>query len=462
MAGVVGMALDTSCYDYMRRAMRTLQPVRGDAYGNFLAPIGMEIEEGDMSDLFDGIKGNSFFREGKTAIGSVGYHENSKPVLIKTSNLGPFAVAGDVTIVNRDELQKKFPYLVGPDIRVCAGLIASGKNPVDGLKSIFDNVKGRCNLVVFSLKHGLFAYRDRWGFRSFTIARGQEGCGVSSESASLGAAFDETRTNIIRDVYPAEVVKIENTGFRPMARFEPWQRALCPFDIGYTHNSASISDGVSVGLAKYNMGLALAEEYPVTADIVSSFPQSGIGIAEGTAVGLGIPIINVFQYLALGRSFLPSLEAERKERGRLKLPPVMWVLEEFKNIVLGDDSIVEGNQFLRRLMTLASLMTHIHGGAKNFALHARIGCLQKKYGCLFKPEQTEKLFASTRDKEVMRKELLLNSLEFNSQERFLEAVMKAQIEIWGERPPHQVCDFCTCCFENVDMQEKYFDFSITV
>lgn len=459
MAGIFAANLNSSCWDVLKRAIRHLQPLRGDKHAGFAVLGGQEIHlgkcEGTAESLFKEKEAAlPKIKEGQLAIGAASF-QDTQPILVEESILGPFALAGDVKIVNQAELRHKYPTLIGSDIRICAGLIAGASDPVDGLKQVFEDVRGRFNLILLT-HDGLFACRDARGFRSLAIGRSKEGCcAVASESSALGAGFGETEVELIREVRPGEIIQVEDTGFKPVAQVPSSGLVMCSFDITYGQGPASIFEGVPVHKGRFNMGRKLAQRWPVEAEICFPFPLSGNAVCEGWCLESGIPLVNVWQYIPLiGRSYLPPTEEERRERGRAKLSPVAWILQEFKSIVGLDDSIVEGNQLLARISLLHWRMKQYHNGEGE--IHLRISCPPKVKGCpLDVPAHpTEKLFARDRDKETMRRELRLKSLEFNSLDDYLEAILRAQSE---ERKgsPLMLENLCQCCFTGEELTEKY-------
>lgn len=59
---------------------------------------------------------------------------------------------------------QKSPYLNGSEASIIARLVAAGKDPTDGIKNVYQNVKGPFSLVLLTLD-GVFAARDVLGIR---------------------------------------------------------------------------------------------------------------------------------------------------------------------------------------------------------------------------------------------------------------------------------------------------------
>ena len=467
MSAGIGMSLNEECLERMRRGVTPLQPIRGDKYSGiaFLTRDGIINERDEEGGTVDKVIQKAISRspsvvESQTAIGGVDYID-SQPKFIEKSKIGPFAIAGDVKIVNRDELSKKYPYLLGSDIRLCAGLVGGSDDPVEGLATVIREVRGRFTLVVLTTD-GVFACKDPRGFNSLAIARNEKGyCAVCSESLALGAAFDDDKTEILREVYPGEIIQVKSTGFQSLKRLPSPGLVICPFGIGYGQGPASIFENIDIGLARANMGVTLARKYGVPAQKAFPFPLSGNSAEEGYVEESGIPHINVWEYHSLGRSYLRGTEQERRERGRDKYSPIQWVLRRYKTFIGVDDSIVEGNQFLARLFLLHALLSKFHPSDDDRGIHLRIACPPKVNGCpLDVPEHpTEKLFAATRSREEMRKELKAKSLEFNTIDDFVEAILNAQSEERKTKNPITKDNLCLCCFERgEDLIKKYLQY----
>jgi len=467
MSAGIGMSLNEGCLERMRRGITPLQPIRGDKYSGiaFLTRNGIINERDEEGGFIDKVIQKAISRapsvaESQAAIGGVDYID-SQPKFIEKSKIGPFAIAGDVKIVNRDELSKKYPYLLGSDIRLCAGLIGGSSDPAEGLATVIKEVRGRFALIVLTTD-GVFACKDPRGFNSLVIARNEKGyCAVCSESLALGAAFDDDKTEILREVYPSEIIQVKSTGFQSLKRLPSPGLVMCPFSVGYGQGPASIFEDIDIGFARTNMGATLAQKYGVPAQKVFPFPLSGNSAEEGYAEESRMPHINVWEYHSLGRSYLRGTEQERRERGRDKYSPIQWVLKKYKTFIGVDDSIVEGNQFLARIFLLHALLSKFHPLDGERGIHIRIACPPKVNGCpLEAPEHpTEKLFAASRSKEEMRKELKVKSLEFNTIDDFVEAILNAQSEKRKTENPITSKNLCLCCFERgEDLIKKYLQY----
>lgn len=466
MAGIFGVALNKDCFEELKRGTSHLQPTRGDKHVgvSFLTHGRIENEKGDDGEPVEAIiqkilgkdQGQEI-REAQIAIGGVDYHER-QALRIDDSRFGPFSLVGDVKIINRDELAKEYPYLVGSDLRVCAGLIAAGKDPVDGLEIILNKVLGRFNLGLLTLD-GLFACRDRWGFRSLALARNEQGCwGFSSESAALGAAFEESKKEIVREVYPAEIVEIKSTGIKTWKQLASNGLVICTFDLVYGQEPASIFEDIPIWLSRFLVGRFLTKEYGVNTEIVFSWPLSGISAAQGVAFESGVPLVDIWQYNLKGRSYMPTSEKERRGRGRDKYSAIEEVIRQFSSFTGVDDSIVEGNQLQSRLFLLNRLVKKYHPLEEKPNIDMLIASPPKVNACPlevpFRPK--EKLFAASRDNGKMAEDLQLRRLRQPPIDKFVEAQLSAQSEERKAVSPLTKKNLCLCCFDTGKDVMQYF------
>src|SRR6185369_5726170 len=101
-------------------------------------------------------------------------------------------------------------------------------------------------------------------------------------------------------------------------------------------------EGRSVYRTRKNLGMRLAKEHPVDADIVIPVPDSGVPSAIGYAEASGIPYdMGLVRSHYVGRTFIEPSQSIRHFGVKLKLSPVPAVVRG-KRVVVVDDSIVRG------------------------------------------------------------------------------------------------------------------------
>jgi len=434
MSGVFGVCFDKDCLEELKRGSSVLQH-RGDEWAGFSILKGNKIEtvsgKGKITPL---LKDKT--EETQTAITCLSQRD-PQPVALEETRMGPLSLVFDGKIINREEVFEKFPYLSGTDAEILIRLIGQGKDILDGLKKVYQIIKGPFSLILLS-REGIFTARDTFGIRPLILGRffedGVVGCAVASESISL----EHIGMKMIRDVKPGEIVKIETTGFRSLDQIFSPGLIICSFEYAYWARPSSIIENIPVGLSRYNAGINLVSDCP-SVDFIAGIPMSGNTAAEGFHFASKVPYRSIFDFNieAGGRSFIPLSSLQRAKRARNKLLIMNWAVNDYR-ILIVDDSIVEGNQTLSRIFLIKK------AGAKE--VHLRIASPKMKYSCPFDSTSRGELMASTHSEEEMRKKLGLESLSFNSIEGFEEAIISSQNK---RKNPIKPENLCLGCFKGI-------------
>lgn len=344
------------------------------------------------------------------------------------SRMGEFTISFEGNIINRteliDELKKKgHSFYSDSDIEVVAKLIAQGDDFVDGIEKMANKIHGAYALVILS-KGKIYGARDKYAFRPMVIGKRDGAIAVASEScAFINLGFD-----ILRDVKPGEIFEIEDSKLETKKTIPAGFTQYCSFEWVYTANVASTIDGLSVDMARRNLGAALARRYPVSVDVITAVPNSGIGHAIGYSQESKIPFDNAFiKYDYASRSYTQPTQAERDREAKMKLIPVPAKIKDRK-IVICDDSIVRGTQMKNDLNVKLR-----KNGAKE--VHVRVACPPLKAPCLYGVATRTKteLAAHKKSVEEIRKYIGVDGLAYNT----LEDLGKAL-----ERPLDQICTSC--------------------
>ncbi|MEW6443478.1 MAG: amidophosphoribosyltransferase [bacterium] len=303
-----------------------------------------------------------------------------QPILMST-HFGDFAVATMGRLLNApaliQQLHKQgaaFSEIIDGGINrteIVARMIASGKNPVDGLATALGRVEGSCSILLLTAA-GLYAARDNRGRTPLVLGRRGGDWAVASESCS----FTNLGFRIERDIGPGEILYIEPHGLQQMRPgFD--KKRVCAFLWIYTGYPASCYEGVSVEAVRERCGRALARGDQVEADFAAGVPDSGTGHAIGYAMQAGIPYRRpLVKYTpGYGRSYTPPSQEIRDLVAEMKLLPVRDVIEG-NRIVLCEDSIVRGTQL--RNLTVQKLW---EGRARE--IHIRPACPPLMFPCKF-------------------------------------------------------------------------------
>ncbi|WP_294929443.1 amidophosphoribosyltransferase, partial [uncultured Paracoccus sp.] len=277
----------------------------------------------------------------------------------------------------------------------------------------------------------LIGVRDPLGVRPLVIGRvGDDGFVLSSETCAL----DIIGAELVREVEPGEMVVISKGHIESSRPFGPSKGRFCIFEHVYFSRPDSIIGGRSVYETRRQIGVELAREAPVEADLVCAVPDSGTPAAIGYAHESGIPFgMGIIRNQYVGRTFIEPTEQIRNMGVRLKLN-VNRALVRGKRVVLVDDSVVRGTTSRKiKDMILAA-------GASE--VHFRIASPPTAWPCFYGVDTPErgKLLAANMSPEEMREWIGVDSLAFVS----LDGLYRAAGEAGGRN--NSCPQYCDACF----------------
>ena len=154
--------------------------------------------------------------------------------------------------------------------------------------------------------------------------------------------------------------------------FPASRKAFCIFEYVYFARPDSTIAGVNVSHARVEMGLQMACQHPVEADLVIPVPDSGVYAALrflGRARDSSLPRLRAPNYY-IGRTFIEPTQRIRDLNVRVKLNLILEAVKG-KRVVVVDDSIGRGTTARSRVVTLREV------GAKQ--VHMRISCPPHKF-----------------------------------------------------------------------------------
>ena len=412
------------------------------------------IESSYFRNKFDG-ELNEF--EGTSGIGVISDND-SQPIIVR-SHLGRFALVTVAKIANLDELEHKLldegehfseqgTAGINPT-EVVALLISRGKTFADGIRNVYENVKGSCSMLLLTTD-GIIAARDRLGRTPIILAKKDGAWAATSETCNLPNLDYET----VRDLGPGEAVRIRPDGVEQILA-PGKEMQICSFLWVYYGFPNSTYEGKNVEKVRYDCGLEMGKDDHEEVDSICGIPDSGVGVALGYAESKGVPYHRaITKYTPTWpRSFMPATPDRRFLVAKMKLIPNRAMLEG-KRLMFCDDSIVRGTQLRDNVKVLFEY------GAKE--VHIRISCPPLVYPCEYigftssrssmelitrriiqdlegDENKNLKAYATTgspeykRMVEEIRTRLGLTSLRFNTIETLVKAI---------GLPKEQVCTHC--------------------
>ena len=189
----------------------------------------------------------------------------------------------------------------------------------------------------------LIAARDPIGIRPLVMGELDGKPIFCSETCAL----DIIGAKYVRDIENGEVVicEIQPDGSITIDARKPEvtkPERLCLFEYVYFARPDSVVGGRNVYVTRRNMGINLAREAPVEADVVVPVPDGGTPAAIGYAQESGIPFeLGIIRNHYVGRTFIEPTQQIRAFGVKLKHSANRAIIEG-KRVILVDDSIVRG------------------------------------------------------------------------------------------------------------------------
>jgi amidophosphoribosyltransferase len=354
---------------------------------------------------------------------------------------GEFAIGGcaiahngnltNATALRRQLIERGAIFQSSSDSECIIHLMARSmqKTLAERIKDALRAVEGAFSVIAMT-RTKLIGVRDPLGVRPLVLGRvGDHGHVLSSETCGL----DIIGADFVREVEPGEMVVIEKGEVASSHPFAPASPRFCLFEHVYFSRPDSIIGGRSVYETRRQIGVELAREAPVEADLVCPVPDSGTPAAIGYSEASGIPFaFGIVRNQYVGRTFIEPTEQIRNMGVRLKLN-VNRALIKGKRVVLVDDSVVRGTTS-RKIKEMI-----LEAGAAE--VHFRIASPPTAWPCFYGVDTPErgKLLAATMSEDEMRDWIGVDSLRFVS----LDGLYRAAGEAGGRDPARpRYCDAC--------------------
>ncbi|MEA3264255.1 MAG: amidophosphoribosyltransferase [Pseudomonadota bacterium] len=349
---------------------------------------------------------------------------------------GGFSIAHNGNISNAMHLKQELVdkgaiFQSTSDTEVIIHLIATSRYPtlLDRFVDALRMVEGAYSLICQTPKR-MIACRDPLGIRPLVMGK----IGEATVFASETVALDVVGAQFVREIEPGEIVEVRQDGrmssHRPFGSPPP---RPCIFEHVYFSRPDSVSGGQSVYEVRRKIGIELAREAPVEADLVVPVPDSGVPAAIGYAQESGIPFgLGIIRSHYVGRTFIQPSDGARHADVKRK-HNANRALVEGKRIVLIDDSIVRGTTSMKIVQMMRD------AGAKE--VHFRVASPPTNNSCFYGVDTPErhKLLAARMDLQEMTKFIVADSLAFVSIDGLYRAV--------GENGRNNACpQHCDACF----------------
>jgi len=348
---------------------------------------------------------------------------------------GGFAVAHNGNISNaqhlRNELVRKGAIFHSTsDTEVIIHLVATSRYPtvLDRFVDALRMLEGAYSLLVMT-PEGMIACRDPLGIRPLVMGSLGDAIVFASETVAL----DVVGADFVRQIEPGELVHVDFdmkvTSHRPFGATKP---RPCIFEHVYFSRPDSIFNDRSVYESRKHIGMELAKEAPVQADLVVPVPDSGVPAAIGYSQQSGIPFeLGIIRSHYVGRTFIQPSDSARHASVKRK-HNANRKLVEGKSIVLIDDSIVRGTTSLKIVQMMRD------AGARE--IHFRVASPPTGHGCYYGVDTPErsKLLAGRMDVAAMCEFIQADSLAFVS----IDGLYRAVGLQGRDAASPQYCDAC--------------------
>lgn len=301
---------------------------------------------------------------------------------------------------------------------------------LESLLQVLPHVEGAFSLGLID-SNQLIAVRDPNGFRPLCLGKfpATGACGEGYVIASESPALDIVGAQFIREIQPGEIVVINESGVHSYFPFadKNVKPSLCLFEFVYFARPDAILYGAEVHATRLRMGMNLADQAPVDADLVIGVPDSGVPAAEGFAMRSGIAYgQGLVKNRYIGRTFITPNQKDRTDAVRRKLNPLKESVKG-KRLVVVDDSIVRGTT-IRQIVSILR-------DAGAMEVHLRVSSPPFRWPCFYGIDTPlrKDLLAATYSEAEMVDILDVDSIAYLSLENLFSAIAAGG---------HGFCDAC--------------------
>ncbi len=394
---------------------------------------------GHVGDIFSSEQVMSRLR-GHAAIGHNRYSTTGETVirnvqpLFADLDVGGLALAHNGNLTNSTGLRQEMVrngaiFQSTMDTEVIVHLIATSKagSIIDRMTDALRQVEGAYSLVALT-DNAVIAVRDPLGVRPLVLGKLGDAHIVASETCAL----DIIGAELVRDVSPGEMLVLDASGVHSLRIAPAAPKRQCIFEYIYFARPDSVLEGLSVYDARKRIGVELAKESPVPADVIIPVPDSGVPSALGYAEEAKIPFeLGIIRNHYVGRTFIEPGQEIRNLGVKLKHNANRAKIKG-QRVILVDDSIVRGTTSIKIVeMVRAAGATEVH---------MRIAAPPTSHSCYYgvdTPER-EQLLAHRMSVEEMAAYIGVDSLAYIS----LDGLYRAMGEPGRNTEMPQYCDAC--------------------
>lgn len=378
--------------------------------------------------------------EGNSAIGHVRYStagkktaRNFQPIYAELS-LGFLALAHNGNLTNAQTLRRRlinkgaiFQSTMDTEVIIHLIALSSKATLQEKIIDATSQIEGAFSLVIIH-KDGIIAMRDPHGVRPLSLGRLGDAYVVASETC----AFDIIGAKFERDIKHGEMILIDKNGVKSLDPFVKHPSKFCIFEYVYFARPDSIVEGKPVYEMRKNIGIELAREIKIDADVVVPVPDSGVPAAIGYALESKIPFeLGIIRNHYVGRTFIEPTDKIRHFGVKLKHNANLAAVKG-KRVILVDDSLVRG--------TTSKKIVQLIREAGATEVHMLIACPPTISPCFYGVDTPDKndLVASHLSLEEIRKMIGADKLGYIS----IDGLYRAITQTKRDNKNAQYCDAC--------------------
>jgi len=379
--------------------------------------FGLVGDNFNKEKVLKNLKGNHAIGHNRYSTTGENTLRNIQPFFADT-NAGGIGVAHNGNLTNSISLRNKLVedgaiFHTTSDTETIVQLIAKSKRTktIDKVVDAIFQIQGGYALVMLT-QNSLIGVRDPCGIRPLVIGKLSKSYVLASETCAL----DIIGAKFIREVKNGEIVLIENDELTSIKPFPTKKVRPCVFEYIYFARPDSIIDNKTAYEHRKNIGVELAKENDIGADIVVPVPDSGNAAALGFAQYLKINYEHgLIRNHYVGRTFIEPSQKIRSLGVKLKLNANQTTIKN-KKIILIDDSLVRGTTSHKIIKMLYD------AGAKE--VHMKIACPEIRYPDFYGVDTPTKkeLLAANKTNDEICEYIGAKSLKFLSLDGLYKAI----------------------------------------